>query len=277
MLRNTKFEHQHSNTGTVQDVLKSFCTLNLDMMTEAVSVLESSDKVRALVEEFGKDKENSTKDAKRSVLQIELSAIFKKISAGISKESTREALEELHDFKSKHPEMDIEKSLKCSGASSIFQQYIFRELKKMDEKARDVESSGDDLNNRLQKLRARFMGSGGTTSVVKPKDMTTTTTTTSSPVKTRTSPSRLRVPKIHSPERKGNSLETTSSGRSLASLRERLRNMKSSSSGSLRKPSPPKSKSSSSLLSESSGDSSSSSSLDAMKAKLARLKNMAGQ
>ena len=245
------------------------------MMTEAVSGLESSDKVRALVEEFGKDKENSTKDAKRSVLQIELSAIFKKISAGISKESTREALEELHDFKSKHPEMDIEKSLKCSGASSIFQQYIFRELKKMDEKARDVESSGDDLNNRLQKLRARFMGSGGSTSVVKPKDMTTTT---SSPVKTRTSPSRLRVPKIHSPERKGNSLETTSSGRSLASLRERLRNMKSSSSGSLRKPSPPKSKSSSSLLSESSGDSSSSSSsLDAMKAKLARLKNMAGQ
>lgn len=247
------------------------------MMTEAVSGLESSDKVRALVEEFGKDKENSTKDTERSVLQIELSAIFKKISAGISKESTREALEELHDFKSKHPEMDIEKSLKCSGASSIFQQYIFRELKKMDEKARDIESSSDDLNNRLQKLRARFMGSGGTTSVVKPKDMTTTTTTTtSSPVKTRTSPSRLRVPKIHSPERKGNSLETSSSGRSLASLRERLRNMKSSSSGSLRKPSPPKSKSSSSLLSEGSGDSSSSS-LDAMKAKLARLKNMAGQ
>ena len=239
------------------------------------------------MEEFGKDKENSTKDAKRSVLQIELSAIFKKISAGISKESTREALEELHDFKSKHPEMDIEKSLKCSGASAIFQQYIFRELKKMDEKARDAESSSDDLNNRLQKLRARFMGGGSSSVTSMVKNDTASVTSSSSPVKTRTSPSRLRAPKIHSPERKGGSLESSSSGRSLASLRERLRNMKSSSSGSLRKSSPPKSKSSSSLLSSksensdgssaSSSSSSSSSSLDAMKAKLARLKNMAVQ
>ena len=39
----------------------------------------------------------------------------------------------------------------------------------MDEKARDVESSSDDLNNRLQKLRARFMGSGEA-SVVKQDD-----------------------------------------------------------------------------------------------------------
>jgi len=259
--------------NTVQDVLKSFCTSNLDMMTKAVSSLETSDKVRVLVEEFGKDKENSTKDAKRSVLQTELSVIFKKISAGISKESTREALEELHDFKSKHPEMDIEKSLKCSGASTIFQQYIFRELKKMDEKARGVSGeSNNDLNSRLQKLRARFMGGTDSTASVVKKD-TTNLTQSSSPLKrSKTSPSRLRAPKIHSPERKGNDLESSSSGRSLASLRERLRNMKSSSSGTLRKPSPPKPKSSTSL---SGGRSDSSSSLDAMKAKLARLKNMA--
>ena len=184
--------------------------------------------------------------------------------------------------------MDIEKSLKCSGASAIFQQYIFRELKKMDEKARDAESSSDDLNNRLQKLRARFMGGGSSSVTSMVKNDTASVASSSSPVKTtRTSPSRLRAPKIHSPERKGGSLESSSSGRSLASLRERLRNMKSSSSGSLRKSSPPKSKSSSSLLSSksensdgssaSSSSSSSSSSLDAMKAKLARLKNMAVQ
>ena len=66
-----------------------------------------------------------------------LTEIFKKVG---SKENTKEGLQDLYDFKKKHPEADLEPYLK--KASSFFQNYIERGLKAIENEMNEKNSGG---------------------------------------------------------------------------------------------------------------------------------------
>jgi hypothetical protein len=111
----------------------------------------------------GKDSEEAARAHR------ELSAIFLKISTSQSKASSKAAVEELFAFKTAHPKMNIEATLKRASVTSYFQDFILAELGALERRSKaaratapaDSAAADDPVRTRMLAMRSRFAKSAG--------------------------------------------------------------------------------------------------------------------